>query len=82
MVLRDSVPVRAAPNPHAPAVAWVDRRAILPYLDSTARPPGPVTNTQGRQLVVAIGYYGVARPVGEAPAYINRATVVIQLPGP
>ncbi len=82
VVLLDGVPVRTAPDPQAPAVAWVDRGAILPYLDSTARPPGPVTNAQGRQLAVATGYYRVARPGGGAPAYINRATVVIQLPGP
>lgn|GEM_PF-1924888 len=82
VVLLDRVPVRSAPDPHAPAVAWVDRGTILPYLDSTARPPGPFTNRQGRQLAVATGYYRVARPGGGGAAYINRATVVIQLPVP
>jgi hypothetical protein len=82
VALLDDVPVRAAPDPSAPAVAYVNRGAVLPYLDSTARPRGPFTNAQGRRLVVQTGYYRVARPNGGAPAYINRATVVIQLPPP
>ena len=77
------MPVRTAADTCAEAVAYVNRGAVLPYLDSTARPKGPFTNTQGRRgLVVQTGYYRVARPNGGAPAYINRATVVIQLPPP
>jgi N-acetylmuramoyl-L-alanine amidase len=82
VVLLDDVPRRAAPAPNAPAVAWVSRGAILPYLDSTARPRGPFTNTAGRRLAVQTGYYRVGRPGGGAPVYINRATVVVQLPPP
>ena len=82
VALLDDVPVRAAADAGAEALAYVNHGAILPYLDSTARPQGPFTNAQGRRLVVQTGYYRVARPDGGAPAYINRATVVIQLPPP
>ncbi len=82
VVLRDAVPLRAGGDPSEPIVGWVDRGAILPYLDSTARPPGPFTNTQGRKLAIQTGYYRVAPPGGGPPAYINRALVVVQLPGP
>jgi N-acetylmuramoyl-L-alanine amidase len=82
VVLLDDVPLRAAPAPDAPAVAWVNRGAILPYLDSTARPRGPFTNTAGRRLAVQTGYYRVGRPGGGVSVYINRATVVVQLPPP
>jgi N-acetylmuramoyl-L-alanine amidase len=80
VVLLDDVPLRAAPN--APAVAWVNRGTVLPYLDSTTRPRGPFTNTGGRRLAVQTGYYRVGRPGGGPPVYINRATVVVQLPPP
>ncbi|MGI8588347.1 MAG: N-acetylmuramoyl-L-alanine amidase [Chloroflexia bacterium] len=80
VVLLDDVPVRSAPDPSAPAVEWVSRGAILPYLDSTARPTGPFTNEAGRVLAVQTGYYRVGLPGGGQPGYINHAPVVVQLP--
>jgi hypothetical protein len=82
VVLLDDVPIRAAPNPSAAVIAWVNRGDILPYLDSTNRPRGPFTNTAGRRLAAQTGYYRIGRPGGGPPAYINSATVIVQLPQP
>jgi len=82
VVVLDDTPVRAAPDPGAPVVAWVSRGASLAYLDSTARPRGPFTLAAGRQLVTQTGYYRVTPPGGGAPAYINHGPVIVQLPPP
>ena len=82
IVIDSRVALRASASASAPVLAWANRGDSLIYLDSTARPHGPITGMHGGELAVSSGFFRVSVPGTGAPAYVNRDSVIVQQPSP
>jgi hypothetical protein len=82
IVIDTRVALRASASGSASVLAWANRGDSLIYLDTTARPRGPITGMHGGELAVSSGYFRVALPGAGTPAYVNRDSVIVQQPSP
>jgi hypothetical protein len=79
VVMVDQAVIRAAGRADAPRVSTAAFGASFALLEaSNTRPTGAFNPAQGTQLVSGSGWYKIAVPGQDSPAYISRDVVVVQ----